>query len=292
MGDPMKILAMATSYNRKSKTLRALRALHNQSGLDHVQLDVVLLNDGSTDGTAEAVKEAFPKVHIVHGDGKLYWAGGMRAVWSYVKREKVPFDHILVFNDDIELYKSALATLLKDHEHLLRNGYKEIVVTGNFLNKTMKIITYGGWIRSSKWHPLRMALVSPNFKLEEPTVVDTLNMNFTLISRSALERNGFLEDYFIHRAADFEFGLRVTKSGGVVASSSKVVGICDRNSPIGTSLEPGIKRAERLRRLFSAKEEPLKQRFRFYRKWGGLLGPILFVVPYVKALIERPSRRQ
>lgn len=289
MGDPMKILAMATCYNRKSKTLSSLRALHNQSGLDHVQLHVVLLSDGCTDGTLEAVKEAFPTVHVVHGDGKLYWAGGMRAAWNYVKRENLDFDQLLVFNDDIDLYETALETLLEDHNFLSRDGIREIAVTGNFLDPAKKAITYGGWVRSSRWHPLRMSLESSNLELEKPTVVDTLNMNFSLINRPAIERNGFLADYFVHRGADFEFGLRMTKSGGIVASSSRVVGTCERNSDVGTSNEQRLSRRTRLRRLLSPKEEPFFQRFHFYRRHGGPIWPVLCLAPYIKTtLFGRP----
>ena len=285
----MKILAMATCHNRKNKTIGALKALHSQSALNHVKLDVVLVNDGCTDGTVEAVREAYPEIHIIHGDGKLYWAGGMRAAWDYVKRENLDFDQLLVFNDDIDLYETALETLLEDHNLLSRDGIREIAVTGNFLDPAKKVITYGGWVRSSRWHPLRMSLDSSNLELEKPTVVDTLNMNFSLINRQAIERNGFLADYFVHHGADFEFGLRVTKSGGVVASSSKVVGTCERNSLVGTSLEPGLRRAERLKRLLSMKEEPPKQRYLFYRKWGGPFGTLLFAAPYVRAFFSKLS---
>lgn len=285
----MKILAMATCHNRKNKTIEALKALHSQSALNRVELDVVLLSDGCTDGTVEAVRAAYPEIHIIHGDGNLYWAGGMRAVWNYVKAENLDFDHLLVFNDDIDLYETALETLLEDHNFLSSDGNREIVVTGNFLNKAKKAVTYGGWVRSSRWHPLRMALDVSNLKLEKPTIVDTLNMNFSLINRSAIERNGFLADYFVHRGADFEFGLRVTRSGGIVASSSKVVGTCERNSDVGTSNEQRLSRLARLRRLLSPKEEPFLQRFHFYRYHGGPIWPVLFIAPYIKATLFRRS---
>lgn len=283
----MKILAIATCHNRKYKTMAALDTLYRQSGLRDVELDIILVNDGCIDGTVAAVTEKFPDVHIIHGDGNLYWAGGMRAAWDYALSRNMEFDQLLVFNDDVKLSEYALTTLIEDHDLLTRKGTREIVITGNFMNSAKNRVTYGGWVRSSKWHPLRMSLLSPDFKPGKPTVVVTLNMNFALISRKALDKYGFLADYFVHRGADFEYGLRVTKSGGVVASSSKVVGICERNSKIGTSSEPLLGRRARLQRMLSPKEEPLLQRFYFYRCHGGTIWPLLWLAPYLRAFLGR-----
>jgi GT2 family glycosyltransferase len=283
----MKILAIATCHNRKYKTMSALETLYTQSSLRDVELDIILVNDGCTDGTVEAVAEKFPEVHIIHGDGNLYWAGGMRAAWDYALSKHMKFDQLLVFNDDVKLNEYALKTLIEDHDLLARKGTQEIVITGNFMNGAKNRVTYGGWIRSSRWHPLRMSLQSPDLKTGKPTVVVTLNMNLALISRKAIDKYGFLADYFIHRGADFEYGLRVTKAGGVVASSSKVVGICERNSAIGTSSEPLLGRRTRLERLLSPKEEPLLQRFHFYRYHGGTIWPLLWLAPYLKVCFGR-----
>ena len=58
-------------------TLACLRSLGAQQ-VPGVALDVFVLDDASSDGTSEAVAEQFPEVTVLHGDGELYWNGGMR----------------------------------------------------------------------------------------------------------------------------------------------------------------------------------------------------------------------
>ncbi len=74
----VRVAAVLACHNRVDSTLAALRALHAQEGVERVDLSVHLLDDASTDGTADRVADEFPKVTVHHGDGNRYWNGGMR----------------------------------------------------------------------------------------------------------------------------------------------------------------------------------------------------------------------
>ena len=72
----MRIAAIITCHNRKEKTLVCLKSL-----FQIIQnIDVFLTDDGSTDGTSEAVKKIYPQVNIIQGDGNLFWSRGMYIV--------------------------------------------------------------------------------------------------------------------------------------------------------------------------------------------------------------------
>lgn len=73
------IAALLTVYNRKEKTLACLRELFAQNIPDNYILNVYLTDDGCTDGTPEAIAIEFPSVHIIKGDGSLFWNRGMYA---------------------------------------------------------------------------------------------------------------------------------------------------------------------------------------------------------------------
>ena len=270
----MNIIALTTCHNRRDITLRAVDSLLSQSLPKEYSLDICLVDDGSTDGTSDAVKSNFP--------GDLFWAGGMRFGWEkYVKNQD--FDYLLVFNDDIELFTDAIEKLLVAATEVYDSGTESFAITGAFIEPDSKETAYGGVVRSSKWHPLRFRKIRPQNFIQD---CDTLNMNLALISRQALERIGFLSQDFIHAGADYDFGLRLRDNGGRVVLAAGYMGECSTNSLKGTSLEEGITFKERWHRLTSIKEQSPRQRALYYRKHAGFFWPLLWALPYLRICIS------
>src|SRR5580700_8623826 len=100
-----QIAVLMTSFNRREVTLKSVAALFQQRKAEGVQFTVFLVNDGSTDGTDEAVHSRFPDVRVLQGDGTLFWNGGMRMAFETAARES--FDAYLFLNDDTFLYSDA-----------------------------------------------------------------------------------------------------------------------------------------------------------------------------------------
>jgi GT2 family glycosyltransferase len=107
-----KIAVLLTCHNRKEKTLQCLDALYAQQGLEeYFTIEVYLVDDASTDGTAAAITASFPNVHIIQGDGNLYWNRGMHLAWNTASKAR-DFDYYLWLNDDTFLEKNALEIVL------------------------------------------------------------------------------------------------------------------------------------------------------------------------------------
>lgn len=276
---PMHIVTLATCHNRKVRTLSAQKDLHEQVLPDNVNLTHVLVDDGSTDGTTQSVQEHYPDVEIVKGSGDLFWAGGMRHGWEQAVKQK-EFDYLFVYNDDVHLIPEAIARLIETSLQYSKDGGASAhVVVGAFSNSDGSMTSYGGLLRASCWHPLRFRRVEPPD--EDYITVDTMNMNGCLISKEALNKVGFLSEYFEHCSADYEYGLKLHKARGSVILASGYIGTCERNDPEGMSLQKGISFLESYRRLLSIKEQPLGQRFKYYSNYGGRLWPLLWLMPYI-----------
>lgn len=86
-----RIAVLLTCHNRREKTLTCLQSLYECQLPDNFDLDVTLVDDGSTDDTTRSVKENFPNITIIHGNGHLFWNRGMYLAWNNASKKKMTF---------------------------------------------------------------------------------------------------------------------------------------------------------------------------------------------------------
>lgn len=93
----VRVEIVAPVHNRKKITLQCLRSLSrlNANGLD---VHVVIVDDGSTDGTGTAIASEFPEVEIIQGDGNLWYTEGTNVGIRAALKHDPQF--ILMINDD------------------------------------------------------------------------------------------------------------------------------------------------------------------------------------------------
>ena len=114
-----KIAIIIPVFNHLDYTKRCVSSLEDclsRSTLKHSAWDLVVIDDGSTDGTSEYLEKQHPAVHVLHGDGNLWWSGGAN-VGARHALEELQSDYILLWNNDVfpaEDYFSA-GELLRLH---------------------------------------------------------------------------------------------------------------------------------------------------------------------------------
>ena len=227
-----QIAVILTCYNRKILTLAALRAMYeaqehynNETFDSKILLTVFLTDDGCSDGTSLAVHEAFPEqeIHILQGNGHLYWAGGMRVAWQEALKWKEEWDFYLLLNDDTMFCRNAFQELLKTQFFEFNQIGKMGISCGVCSSMDGKEITYGGKVYSA---PLvgKAVLIKPN---GNPQPCLLTNANMLLVSSQVVEKNGIFDEHYLHSNADWAYGLEAQKAGFPVYITGSVCGLCD-----------------------------------------------------------------
>ena len=222
------VCALLTCFNRREKTLECLRALAGSSGLQPVELRAVLVDDGSTDGTAQAVRTEFPWVDVVTSEGSLFWCRGMHLAFDTALR--TGFDHYLWLNDDTTLHADAVARLLACEASLRCRTDAPVIVIGSTVDPLSGACTYSGERRPSRWQPSHVERVVP---ASVPQRCDTLTGNIVLIPSRAAQLVGNLDNRFEHAMGDTDYGLRARSLGVELWVDSGVHGGCAHNSVAG-----------------------------------------------------------
>ncbi len=191
----MNIAVLMTCHNRRDVTLACVNALLPQL-TDRAGLYVV--DDGSSDGTSSAIQGLGDcRVHLLKGDGTLYWAKGMRTAWDAAISNGQDWDGYLWLNDDAELKPDAVAKMLT-----VDDG--ERIVVGELENAKGEIV-YG----------------------TRPDGLFTGNCVF--VPRKAYERLGVICGDYSHAWADSDYAMKA-KRMGIGVESAGVVGKAEGHS--------------------------------------------------------------
>lgn len=272
----VRIVVLLTCHNRREKTLACLSRVYALQRMPNVFLDVILLDDGCTDGTSEAVKNAFPEVKVLKGNGSLYWNGGMRVVFGAALERG--YDFYLWLNDDTLLNPNSLSLLLKTYKSIKSRTGEEAIIAGSLRDPRSGQISYGGWRRSSPWHPLKYRLVPPQF---EPVACDVVNGNCVLIPHAVARDVGNLDRRFTHGMGDFDYVLRAKSAGYAVFIAPGFIGTCRRNSIAGTWRDPALPLRKRWKLMSGPKGLPFREWSVFARRYGG---PFWFVFAHLPGI--------
>jgi GT2 family glycosyltransferase len=271
------IAVLITCHNRKEKTSKCLSHLYDQRGLnEYFQIELFLVDDGSTDGTSIEIKDKFPLVNIIHGNGNLFWNKGMTLAWQTAADSK-DFDYYMWLNDDTFLDPTGLLELIKTYTIATSFEHREVIITAacrsDFNND---VFSYGGRNEEGP--------VIPNGTLQSCKYI---NGNCVLVPKAVYKILGNLSEDYTHGIGDFDYGLRALQIGFKCFTTKDYIATCEPNSEIAGWCNPNLSLLKRWSLFHSPKGLNIRE-YNFFRKrfWGKKW--IFFTVKaYFKMLFPR-----
>ena len=276
------LAVLLTVHDRRELTLTCLERLSQQTD-PGCRITVYLTDDGSTDGTGEAVRERFPEVVVIEGTGDLWYTGGMRLAYARAMRDEP--DWYLFLNDDTHLDDDAIGRLLAQGT-ALRDPATPVCVVATVRVPGSEELSYGGQVRPDPRRPLAFELVPPE---DVPVRAETFNANCVLIDRAVTDRIGNMDGVFVHSMGDFDYGLRAVEAGCDVWVAPGTFGECEPNP--GFVPRPDAPVRAELARLRTRRFLPPREWRAFVQRYAGPLWPVYFASPAVRTAVRLLARR-
>lgn len=276
------VAILMTSHDRRKKTLACLlecfRQIDGMKGLESFSFDIFLVDDGSSDGTAEAVSEKFPQVFLIPGGGNLFWNQGMRLAWDRAAQNR-DYDYYLWMNDDVALREGALAAMLENSGFLADKA----IIAGT-AEDSAGLLSYGGRTKS-------LRIIRPDDTIPVPCFC--FNGNLVLVPRHVFKTVGNLEPRYHHSFGDYDYGIRAAAHGISSVVCPGILCVCDRNHGIPKWRDSRYSLKERYRFLFSPKGRPPREQFLFDTRLMGFMRAVLHMISLnIKVLFPKRLQKQ
>ncbi|WP_040574275.1 glycosyltransferase family 2 protein [Pontibacter sp. BAB1700] len=192
-------------FNRKEYTRDCLQSLRKQTDQ---RFKVIIVDDGSTDGTEDMLREEFPEVEVLKGSGNLFWTAGVNMGIRHALKQDAQL--IMTMNNDVITDERLLEKMYYWHEQ------KPAALLGALeLDANTKQPIFGG--ERLNWLLNTIDEVLPTLSAEEQKglhPVTHLPGRGLLIPRAVFEKIGlFDQDRFPHYIADYDYTHTARRAG-------------------------------------------------------------------------------
>jgi GT2 family glycosyltransferase len=273
VADKLKVSVIIVSYNTKDLLKRCFDSVRDSAG--GVNFEIIVVDNGSKDGSAEFIKNEFPGLTLIQSSVNLGFAKANNLGYKRSSGE-----YIVMLNSDAFLVGEALAVSVD-----LMDRQPEVGLAGGRL-----IGEDGSWQPSARSFPgiwnefLTLSGLAGRYRQSrifgrpDMTYIDQ-NQDiscdwvpgaFTIIRRAVIEESGFFDERFFLYYEEVDLCRRIKKSGWKIAYWPAVTTIHLGGVSAGTFSRKLVSKTGKQMGLWR-----LQSQYLYYRKNHGLIKALL-----------------
>ena len=220
--NPIKVYILLPVHNGYDKTKIFIRCLLKQT---HENYQLIVIDDGSVDGTDRLIAQAVPDAIVLKGNGNLWWTGAIQKGVDYLNTDFAPSasDILLLMNNDTEFGPEFLYNSV----NIMKSNPNTILMARN-LEKGSNLVLDSGI--TVDWSKYLFSLANDN----DP--IHMLSGRGLFIKYFDVKNIGRFRSFILpHYGSDNEYTYRAKKLGYNLITNQTVYLWGDRNTS-GVSL--------------------------------------------------------
>lgn len=198
------IYIVIPSLNELSFIKRLLNDFKNQT---YTSFQIIISDNGSTDGTKDYIKKKHPQVKLIENNLSFWWTKSTNAGVKYaLAKSNSSKDFILTLNNDLTIDNDYLESLITCH-----NLNKYSIIGSLNVDKISEKIVFGG-VKinhfTAKENRINYGKIFSKQSKYDNIESDVLPGRGTLVPIQVFKEIGLYDESLPHYHADYEFSIR------------------------------------------------------------------------------------
>ena len=204
----MKLSVVIVNYNVRLLLEECIKSVEN--ALDGIEGDIFVVDNNSSDGSVEYIRERFPKVHIIANKENLGFARANNQAIRMTDAE-----YILLLNPDTVVYENTLQGCL---DFMDANpeaggvGVRILTREGNAAPESRRALPTP-WVAFLKMLGFTRRYYMSHLPWDKPGRIEVVSGAFCMLRHKALDQIGLLDEDFFMYGEDIDLSYRLLKGG-------------------------------------------------------------------------------
>ncbi len=252
----MDLSVVIVNYNTKHLLRDCLNSIHET--LHSLSYEIIVVDNGSRDGSVQMLKKEFPRVHIIKNSENLGFGAANNQAFRIMSGR-----YALLLNADTVLTENAVGELFS----FMENYPEAAIACGQLLNSD------GSKQNSIACFPTPLTLMintvvleyllpnkypSKRYSYKEPVEIDSGIGACLIVRKRAMDEVGLFDERYFFFFEETDWALRMKKAGWKIYFVPSALIYHLQGQAVGSGPESRI--------------EFYRSRYQFFRKWDSLPG--------------------